>query len=73
MIETAHAFPSATTVGVHNHGWALFTQSAADLAFAFNALGIADRLASLELGKPTRFALKAGPLPCDFTKFPCRG
>ncbi len=57
VIETAHAFPGATIVGVHNHGWAHFTQGAADLAFAFKALGIADRLASLELGKPTRFAL----------------
>ncbi len=22
VIETAHAFPNATLVGVHNHGWA---------------------------------------------------
>jgi L-ascorbate metabolism protein UlaG (beta-lactamase superfamily) len=57
VIETAHAFPDATIVGVHNHGWAHFTQSPADLAGAFASLGIAKRLAPLELGKPTRFVL----------------
>jgi L-ascorbate metabolism protein UlaG (beta-lactamase superfamily) len=57
VIETARAFPGATIVGVHNRGWAHFTQSASDLASAFAALGIATRLAPLELGKPTRFAL----------------
>jgi L-ascorbate metabolism protein UlaG (beta-lactamase superfamily) len=57
VIETAHAFPDATIVGVHNHGWAHFTQSPADLMSAFAALGIPKRLMRLELGKPTRFAL----------------
>jgi L-ascorbate metabolism protein UlaG (beta-lactamase superfamily) len=57
VIEAAHTFPGATIVGVHNHGWAHFTQSPADLASAFAALGIANRLAPLELGKATRFAL----------------
>lgn len=57
VIEAAHAFPGATIIGVHNHGWAHFTESAADLAGAFATLGIANRLATLELGRPTRFAL----------------
>jgi L-ascorbate metabolism protein UlaG (beta-lactamase superfamily) len=57
VIETAHAFPGAMILGVHNHGWAHFTESAADLASAFATLGIASRLATLELGRPTRFAL----------------
>jgi hypothetical protein len=29
VIETAHAFPAATIIGVHNHGWAHFAESAA--------------------------------------------
>jgi hypothetical protein len=57
VLETAHAFPNARIIGVHNHGWAHFTESAADLAGAFKALGIGDRLAALELGQPTRFKL----------------
>ena len=57
VIETAHAFPGATIVGVHNHGRAHFTESAADLAGAFKTLGIADRLAKLEMGKPMRIAV----------------
>jgi L-ascorbate metabolism protein UlaG (beta-lactamase superfamily) len=56
VIETPHAFPGATVVGAHNHGWAHFAESAADLAQAFAALRIADRLGTLEAGKPTRFA-----------------
>jgi L-ascorbate metabolism protein UlaG (beta-lactamase superfamily) len=57
VIEAAHAFPDATVVGVHNHGWAHFVESAADLASAFATLRIPDRLAALEAGKPTRFAV----------------
>jgi hypothetical protein len=57
VIETAHAFPGATIVGVHNHGWAHFTESAEDLAAAFATLRIADRLGKLEAGKPARFAV----------------
>ncbi|MBV9910830.1 MAG: MBL fold metallo-hydrolase [Hyphomicrobiales bacterium] len=55
VLEVAHAFPAATIVGVHNHGWAHFAESAEDLAGAFAALKIAERLAKLEAGKPTRF------------------
>jgi hypothetical protein len=58
VIETAHAFPAATIVGVHNHGWgAHFTESAQDLAAAFSTLRIAERLGELEAGKPARFAV----------------
>jgi L-ascorbate metabolism protein UlaG (beta-lactamase superfamily) len=56
-IETAYAFKGAAIVAVHNHGWAHFKESQADLANAFATLGVADRLTSLELGKPTRLAL----------------
>jgi hypothetical protein len=38
VIETAHAFPGAIVIGVHNHGWAHFAESAEELAAAFGAL-----------------------------------
>jgi L-ascorbate metabolism protein UlaG (beta-lactamase superfamily) len=57
VIEAAHTFPAATVVGVHNHGWAHFAESAEDLAAAFATLRIAERLAKLEAGKPARFAV----------------
>jgi L-ascorbate metabolism protein UlaG (beta-lactamase superfamily) len=57
VIETAYAFPAATIVGVHNHGWAHFTESAADRAGAFATLRIANRLTTPELGRPARFAV----------------
>jgi hypothetical protein len=48
---------AATIVGVHNHGWAHFTERAEDLAAAFSALRITERLGKLEAGKPARFAV----------------
>ncbi|BCP55691.1 MBL fold metallo-hydrolase [Kaistia sp. 32K] len=57
VIETAHAFPAAKIVAVHTDGWTHFKENAADLAQAFQALGIADRLVSLEPGKPLRLTL----------------
>ena len=51
-IATAHAFPDAQIVAVHNEGWEHFRESAADLAQSFKALGIADRLVTPERGKP---------------------
>jgi hypothetical protein len=57
VIETAHAFPLATILGVLNEGWARFTESAEDLAGAFATLRIAERLGKLEAGKPARFAV----------------
>jgi L-ascorbate metabolism protein UlaG (beta-lactamase superfamily) len=56
-IETAHAFPDARIVAVHNEGWAHFSESQADLVQAFRTLGLADRLEILEPGRPTRLAL----------------
>jgi hypothetical protein len=56
-IEAAHAFKCSAIVAVHNHGWAHFKESQADLAAAFAELGLADRLTNLEPGKPTRLAL----------------
>ena len=58
-ISVAHAFPGATVVAVHNHGWAHYTESQADLASAFAALGIGERLALLEPGVPIRIASRA--------------
>lgn len=56
-IETAHAFPDATIVAVHTDGWGHFTESQADLARAFETLGLGDRLRWLEPGRPTEIAL----------------
>jgi L-ascorbate metabolism protein UlaG (beta-lactamase superfamily) len=53
VIEVAAAFPQAAIVPVHHQGWAHFTQSQADLARGFAALGIADRLHPLEPGVAT--------------------
>ena len=52
-VEAAHAFVDATIVAVHNDGWAHFSESGADLAQAFAAVGLADRLAALEPGNRT--------------------
>jgi len=56
-IETAHAFPQARIIGVHNDGWQHFTESQADLAQAFTMLGLASRLQSLGPGQPVRLTL----------------
>ena len=55
-LETAHAFPGATLVAAHTDGWVHFRESAAELAAAFATLGIADRLVTLEPGRPRAFA-----------------
>ena len=52
VIAAAHAFPQAKIVAVHNEGWEHFKESAADLAQAFGALGLADRLITPERGRP---------------------
>jgi L-ascorbate metabolism protein UlaG (beta-lactamase superfamily) len=57
VIETAHAFPAARVVAVHNRGWAHFKESAADLAHSFAALKISERLISLEAGKQVALPL----------------
>lgn len=56
-IETAHAFPDARIVPVHTDGWAHFTESTAELAGAFTALGLGGRLQALEAGTATRLEL----------------
>ena len=56
-IETAHAFQKSKIVGVHNEGWRHFTESEEDLKNAFNALGLAERLISLEPGRPKHIVL----------------
>lgn len=56
-IEAAHAFAKARILAVHNDGWAHFTESQADLARAFGALGLADRLETLAPGRALRLAL----------------
>lgn len=52
-LEAAHAFPGAMVVAVHNQGWAHFTESAEDLAKAFQVLGLRARLVVLDPGRPT--------------------
>ena len=56
-LETAHAFPDAKIVAVHNEGWRHFAETDAELRQAFAALGIADRLQSLERGRPVLLSL----------------
>jgi L-ascorbate metabolism protein UlaG (beta-lactamase superfamily) len=50
-IETAHAFPQARIIAIHNQGWKHFTETQEDAVRAFTALGINSRLQTLELGK----------------------
>ena len=54
VVETAHAFPQAKIVAIHNDGWAHFTETEADLVKTFSVFGIALRLQTLELGKQLR-------------------
>lgn len=56
-IETAHAFPNAKIVVIHNEGWAHFTESQSDSVRAFEKLGLASRLETLERGRPKRISL----------------
>jgi L-ascorbate metabolism protein UlaG (beta-lactamase superfamily) len=55
-VEAAVAFPGAAIVPVHHDGWAHFTQSQDDLAKAFQAVGLADRLRRVSGGEVIRFA-----------------
>jgi hypothetical protein len=56
-IESAHAFPQAKIVSVHNDGWAHFTETQGDLAQAFRTLGLASRFQTLEPGETVSLAL----------------
>ncbi|HWA81755.1 MAG TPA: MBL fold metallo-hydrolase [Acetobacteraceae bacterium] len=57
VIETAHAFPQARIVAVHNDGWVHFTESQQDFVQALTTLGLAHRLTPLDLGRRAEFAL----------------
>ena len=50
-LETAHAFPEARLVAVHNDGRGHFTESQADRARAFETLGLIARLQHLAPGQ----------------------
>jgi L-ascorbate metabolism protein UlaG (beta-lactamase superfamily) len=56
-IATARHFPRAAIVPVHSDSWAHFTQTRADIAKSFDALGIGKRLTLLEPGVPAEVAL----------------
>jgi L-ascorbate metabolism protein UlaG (beta-lactamase superfamily) len=56
-IEAANAFPKAAIVAIHNEGWAHFTETQDQLAHAFKALGIGERLKPLERGVPVELKL----------------
>ncbi len=56
-LEAAAAFPGALVAGIHNEGWAHFTEGAGPLAEAFATLGLADRYVRLEPAKPRRLVL----------------
>ena len=56
-IETAHAFPEAKIVSIHNEGWVHFTESQADVIRAFGTLGLASRLQTLEKGRSAQILL----------------
>jgi len=57
VLETAHAFPQAKIVAIHNDGWGHFTETEADLVKSFSVFGIALRLQTLELGKTAALAI----------------
>lgn len=48
----AEAFPKAAIVPLHFEGWKHFSESRADIEFAFRKAGISDRLRWLQAGKP---------------------
>lgn len=56
-LETAHAFPDAKIVAIHNDGWTHFKETQADIAQGFGVFGLSSRLQTLELGKPIRLTL----------------
>ncbi len=50
-LETAHAFPDAKIVAIHNDGWTHFKETQVDIVQAFGVFGLSSRLQVLELGK----------------------
>lgn len=57
VISAAFAFPNASIIAVHNHGWDHFAETADQLRTAFATLGLRDRLITLDFGKTTRISL----------------
>jgi L-ascorbate metabolism protein UlaG (beta-lactamase superfamily) len=51
VVETAHYFPHATIVPVHQHGWKHFTQSPSDLQKTFSLLKLENRLRTIQPGE----------------------
>jgi L-ascorbate metabolism protein UlaG (beta-lactamase superfamily) len=49
-IETAHAFPQARILAIHNSGWAHFTETQADAVQGFTTLGVRERLQTMDPG-----------------------
>lgn len=62
VIETAAAFPGATIVPLHYHGWQHFSQNGDDLERGFSALGFGQRLLLLQPGVFTAIPFGAGDL-----------
>ena len=60
-LETAHAFPEAALVAAHNEGWTHLRETQTQLAAAFGAFGLADRLQRFERGQPLPFSLHPRP------------
>ncbi|HQS09619.1 MAG TPA: MBL fold metallo-hydrolase [Xanthobacteraceae bacterium] len=50
-LEAAHAFSGARIVAVHNEGWGHFSEAEDELAHAFTALGLGERLARAQRGE----------------------
>jgi L-ascorbate metabolism protein UlaG (beta-lactamase superfamily) len=57
VIEAAAAFADARIVTVHHSGWSHYTQTQADVADSFQAVGIRDRLQILRPGIPVELSL----------------
>ena len=55
-LETAHAFPNATLVSVHNEGWVHLRETQDQLAEVFSKFSLADRLTRFEKGKPLQLS-----------------
>jgi L-ascorbate metabolism protein UlaG (beta-lactamase superfamily) len=56
-VTATRRFPNAVIVPVHFEGWKHFTESRADIEYAFDAEGLSQRLLWLEPGSPTTLAL----------------
>jgi L-ascorbate metabolism protein UlaG (beta-lactamase superfamily) len=60
-LEAAHAFPKAALAAAQNEGWAHLRETQTQLATAFGAFGLADRLKPFERGRPLSFPLPPRP------------